>query len=604
MKSSFLVTREMTAGNGERGQTMTLVLLVLGLFLLGAVGLSVDVSNWWFHRQLAQGAADAACTAGVMDMLVNASGGSSTGLPAGSPPAAFSCSGAASTSSPCQYAAINGYNGSGRIAGPSNDVLVSFPSSVPGVPICGNPPVPPCIPGANSIIQVDVVDRVPTTFTGMLGGSRTKDIISSARCGVLQDTSPVPIIVLNPSCPHAFELSGNTTVQIVGGPPRSIQVNSNNQSCAAATSNAANQCNQNGPTIDLSKGGPNFTGSDFGVTGQPKSAPNGFTGATWSTAAPISDPFANVPAPAIPALSPTNNIANVSAKLQANVKYGVNGCPDPNTVTGSSGGYNCVEFQPGLYTNPIVIKGITAIFDPGIYYIQGVTNDNASSPGSGCVPPPTGRGRYGLDIGSNGVIRPSTATGDGSGGVMFYFSGAGGAGTYGSAIFGSDAGKAGGRPIPIDKYVTANAVCPGGPAPPSELNLPATVDGNVLVGPCTKGGTYIGAPNETTGTIRGLLFFQDRANADAKGQPSMQGGGGLVVSGNLYFHNCVSNGTSCTAPTDSYNAFFNLQGTPGGNAYVLGNITTDQLVLGGGGNISMALNPNAVYNILKASLLQ
>src|SRR5207253_5617050 len=120
----------------------------------------------------------AACTAGVMDMLVNASGGSTTGLPAGSPPASFACSGAA-TSSPCQYAALNGYNGTGRTAGSSNDVLVSFPTSVPGVPVCGNPPVPPCLPGANSIIQVDVVDRVPTTFTALLGASRTKDIISS-----------------------------------------------------------------------------------------------------------------------------------------------------------------------------------------------------------------------------------------------------------------------------------------------------------------------------------------------------------------------------------------------------------------------------------------
>jgi len=577
---------------------MTLVLLVLRLFLLGAVGLSVDVSNWWFHLQLAQGAADAACTAGVMDMLVNASGGSTTGLPAGSPPASFACSGAA-TSSPCQYAALNGYNGTGRTAGSSNDVLVSFPTSVPGVPVCGNPPVPPCLPGANSIIQVDVVDRVPTTFTALLGASRTKDIISSARCGVLQDTAPVPIIVLNPSCPHAFQLSGNTTVQIVGGPPRSVQVNSDNLSCAAATSNAANQCNSTGPTIDLSQGGPNFSGSDFGVTGLPKTAPGGFTGASWSTAAPISDPFANVPAPTTPILSLTNAIANAAPAVQANVQYGVNGCPDHKVFANRN---SCVEFQPGLYTNPIVVKGITAIFQPGIYYIQGVNNDNASSPGTGCVPGPTGQGRYGLDVDSNGVVRPSTAAGDGSGGVMFYFSGLTGAGSYGSVFFGSNAGNPGGRTI--DAFTTANAVCPGGPAPPSQLNLPATVAGNVLLGPCTKGGTYIGAPNETTGTVRGLLFFDDRANADAKGQPSMQGGGGLVISGNMYFHNCVASGTACTAPPGSYNAFYNLQGTPGGNAYILGNITADELVLGGGGNIAMALNPNSVYTILKASLLQ
>src|SRR5581483_302458 len=311
MKSAFL--RSQQTRNGERGQTMLLIILVLGLFLLGAVGLSVDVSNWWFHRQMAQGAADAACTAGVMDMLVSASGGTSTGLPVGSPPAAFSCSGAP-TSSPCRYAALNGYSGTGLRAGQaSNDVEVRFPTTPPpGVGLCGNPPVPPCIASANSIIQVDVIDRAPTTFTALLSSSATRDIQASARCGVIQDTSPVPIIVLNPTCRHAFQASGSVNVAIVGGPTRSIQVNSNNASCAAATSNAGGQCNSTGPTIDLRNGGPNFTGSAFGVTGLPKTAPSGFlpgTTGTWSTAAPISDPFANVPAPAVPPLSPTNGLS-------------------------------------------------------------------------------------------------------------------------------------------------------------------------------------------------------------------------------------------------------------------------------------------------------
>ena len=120
-------------------------------------------------------------------------------------------------------------------------------------------------------------------------------------------------------------------------------------------------------------------------------------------------------------------------------------------------------------------------------------------------------------------------------------------------------------------------------------------------------GTYIGAGStDTAGTIRGLIFFQDRRNGDAKGQPSMQGGGGLIISGNMYFHNCNAAGTgvNCSAPNAGYNAFLQLQGNPGGSAYVLGNITTDEFVIAGNGGISMALNPNAVYNIYKASLLR
>jgi len=577
----------------QSGQTVTLVLLCLGLFMLGAVGLSVDISNWWLHKQVAQGAADAACTAGVMDLLANTQGNSVGAFPAGSPPGSFKCAGNTG-SAVCQYAALNGYSGAGLVANTaSNEVAVSFPGSVPGLSACGPGSPPPCIPAgvASPFIEVVVRDRVPTTFTGLLSGNRTTDVAGSAVCGILQSTSPVPIIVLHPSCSHPFEVSGSATVKIVGGPPRSVQVNSNNASCAAATIQSAGQCGGNG-TIDLSKGGPSFTGSDFGVFGAPKTPPTNFTGANWTTGSPISDPFMLVNEPTVPALSLTNGGG-------INVGVGVDGCPD---------NAGCKKYLPGLYTNAITVKGETAIFVPGIYYMRGTTPDNKSDPGNGCVPGPTGTGRYVLDVDSNGVVRPAsnTAVGsDGSNGVMFYMSGSGGAGTYGSVFLGANAGKDGGRTIA--PYATANATCPGGTAPPAQLGLPASVVGNVLLGQCTAKGTYIGGGStDTSGTIRGLIFFQDRRNADAKGQAGMQGGGGLVISGNMYFHNCNAAGTgvNCSAPAAGYNAFLNLQGNPGGSAYVLGNITTDELVIGGNGAVSMALNPNAVYNIYKASLLR
>lgn len=606
MRPAYFRIQKARTSCGERGQSMTIVLLVLGLFLLGAVGLAVDVSNWWVHKQMAQGAADAACTAGGMDLLVNAEGSGPVGsFPTGSPPAAYWCSSAGgAASATCKYAALNGYDGAGRVAGqPSNDVQVTFPGSVPGVSACGPGAPPPCVPGsvANPFIQVNVLDRTQATFTGLLSGSRTTDVAGSAVCGVLRAQSPVPIIVLNPSCQHAFQLSGGPTVKVVGGPPRSIQVNSsclsgsptaNCTSCAAATSNASSQCNSsNAGTIDLSKGGPNFSGSDFGVFGTPKSPPAGFNGGTsgtWATASPISDPYAQVAAPA-PSSLPVNPPV-------LTVPKGTGGCPDHTK--------DCKRYQPGIYDSAITVKNETAIFDPGIYYIKGTVNDNCGEPGTGCVSKPTGQCHYGLDVDSNGVVRPNLAvTGNGNG-VMFYFSGASGAGSYGSSFFGSNAGKASSRTI--DPFITANANCPGADPFPLQLNLPPTVSGNVLLGQCTSDGTYIAPGGTNTGSIRGLIFFQDRANADNHGQASMQGGGGLVISGSMYFHNCNSSGTGtgCSAPTAGYNAFFQLQGTPGGATYVLGNITADELVLGGNGNISMALNPNAVFNILKVSLLQ
>jgi hypothetical protein len=53
-----------------------------------------------------------------------------------------------------------------------------------------------------------------------------------------------------------------------------------------------------------------------------------------------------------------------------------------------------------------------------------------------------------------------------------------------------------------------------------------------------------------------------------------------------------------------YNAFLQLQGTPGSGTFVLGNITVDELVESGNGAVAMQLDPNRIYFILKATLLR
>src|SRR5919198_4005500 len=92
----------------EAGQSIVFVLLALGLFLVGAIAFAVDLSNMWFHRQAAQTAADAACTAGAMDLLVDATTGVNNrgGFTAGT---AFDCN-LNPTYSPCVYATNNGYS--------------------------------------------------------------------------------------------------------------------------------------------------------------------------------------------------------------------------------------------------------------------------------------------------------------------------------------------------------------------------------------------------------------------------------------------------------------------------------------------------------------
>ena len=207
---------------------MLLVVLVLSLFLLAGMAFAVDVSNIWFHRQVAQDAADAACTSGAMDMLAMAQGGSAP-KPNFTPGTAIDCSSTtpntdpAATPVPCWYASKNGYPSSGLVTNtPSNEVKVNFPASVPGYT---NPPTN-LFSGSAPYIQVNVIDRVETFFMGLLSGKKTMDVGALATCGGQLASSPLPIVVLNPTLPDTLNLNGTPLVDIYGGPQRSIEVNS------------------------------------------------------------------------------------------------------------------------------------------------------------------------------------------------------------------------------------------------------------------------------------------------------------------------------------------------------------------------------------------
>ena len=311
--------------SGESGQALVFLVLALGLAFLAAGAFSVDMSNLWFHRQAAQNAADAACTAGAMDLLVGAQGGATghQGFTAGT---SFSCTG--SSAMPCQYAAKNGYGSDGT----GNLVQVSFPTTVTGVPTGS---VPPSGLAPNAFMRVDVTDNVQTYFSGMLSGNRTQPVRAFAACGVVLAQAPIPILVLDPHNPStsppskALDIQGTPTIKIVGGPTQSIQVNSDSTTAVNVGGSAS---------IDLTKGGPGFNGSDFGTYGGPATAPGGFVtanGGKWmNPSSPIADPFAQIPAPAQPAApaaltSPvcsSNSIQNGNC----NVAYhdAIHGCPD------------------------------------------------------------------------------------------------------------------------------------------------------------------------------------------------------------------------------------------------------------------------------------
>jgi putative Flp pilus-assembly TadE/G-like protein len=625
----ILARRRSGAQRPESGQAVMFVVLALGIFLLAAMAFAVDMANLWFHRQAAQTAADAACTAGAMDVLVSAEGGATghQGFAIGTP---FSCS-STPNAIPCRYAALNGYDGANTT--PGNDVSVSFPSSVPGV---STPPS--AIAGTYPFMRVDVQDRVKTMFSGMLSGSQTQNVRAFAVCGVVLAQSPIPILVLDPVSPNttppqsALNIQGNGTIAIVGGPSKSIQVNSSFNASSCGQSNCSVNLPWGSARVDLSLGGPNGTGSDFGLFGAPISAPGGFvpgsSGHWVPHSAPLSDPFALVcapgqggcpliqgsSAPSAPTTGPqvptdegaTRFPASPCTSIPCSVAYKDHGCPE-TSATRSNG--KCVLYTPGLYKTstgfPTGIQvgpgggtsGTTALFDPGLYYVVG-----------------------GLHLNSNSTVRPGTGAGDGSGGVVFYFSGSGtvtvasNSGSINHDAFNTLSGPVDstGARYPNDSTHTnvtyGNGVkCAGTTVVPSNLQnggAGVNIQGNILLGACTG---YYGDPlgaSDPIGIQHNFLFFQDRSAQSV--QPSWGGGGQFLLAGTMYFHSCNAAGTGvgCGAAGTYYNDNFSLNGNSGSGTYVLGNIVTDNLILGGTSGITMDLNPNPAYNVLKASLLR
>jgi Putative Flp pilus-assembly TadE/G-like len=630
MKTKQWKYRRRTHRKGESGQALLFYILVLGTFLLGALLFAFDLSNMWFHRQSAQSAADAACAAGAMDLYV-ASQGAATGHQGFTAGTAYTCT-TTSTDSVCSYAAKNGYISNNTF--PGNLVNVSFPSSVIG---CGTGCVPPTGMTSTPFIRVDILDHVQTFFAGLLNGSRTNDVRAFSVCGAELATAPIPIVVLDTQSPQAtpqqsaLNIQGNGTIAIVGGPSQSIQVNSS----ATASSCGQSNCSVNLPwgsaKIDLSKGGPNGTGSTIGLWGAPATAPSGFlpgtTGSWVAPSAPLADPFAQVcapgqsgcpaingnsapPVPGAPALNdatliwgtgstataceqPTGNSNSCtgnpcsSGSIQAGkcyVTHGIHGCPDPGAVVPARPNTACVLYTAGAYPAQIEVKAGVAIFDPGLYYVTG-----------------------GLQLDSGSTVRPGTATGDGSGGTTFYFVGTG------TVSVNSNSGNKTG----LDVFNTASgsgAYANGiGCTPTSTIpsNVPGTIplnngtDGaNILLGPCTG---YYGDPlgaSDPLGVQRGFLFFQDRSGQSV--DPSWGGGGQFLLAGTMYFHSCNASGTGtgCGAPPTYYNDILSLSGNSGSGTYVLGSIVADNLTLGGTSGITMDLNPNKAYSTMKVSILQ
>src|SRR5439155_22429940 len=223
-----------------------------------------------------------------------------------------------------------------------NQVSVSFPATVPGVTAPD-----PSAGLTDPFMRVDVLDRVKVYFSSMLGGSGVQDVVATAKCGLQGGLSSVPLLVLNPTALSAFSNQGTAGgVFILGGPTRSIQVNSKNTLAATGSNNAI---------VDLTQGGPNYGGSSFGVTGGPTQPPfvlSTNAPAGWNTATtPIPDPFRNLTPPPVT----TGAVAGTSKT----VLPGVDGCP--LNIPWAT----CHEYSAGNYPTGITSSNEVALFAPG-----------------------------------------------------------------------------------------------------------------------------------------------------------------------------------------------------------------------------------------------
>jgi hypothetical protein len=538
---------------GEEGQAAISLVLMLGMVAFAILGFGIDLTNVWFHRENARAASDAACQAGAMDMLAGASSsGPGQGFTAGT---ASNCV-ASSLATMCGYAAANGYAATGLVSGQeSNAMSWTFPTTVPGA----------IGVGSNPFLQVTVQENVRTYFMSLLSASKYLTLNVNSTCGVVQVKAAAPMVVLHPTMSGAFYYSGGGALNIVGGPQRGLQVNSSSSTAIQWLASAI---------INLSKGGPNETGSDVAVVGGPSAIPNngsssgyngGLTGGWKTGVVPVSDPFGLVgPPTSVKSITPAGGTAG------AWVAYGVDGCPDHNSpaYVGQNAQYqnlpaNCDEFSPGYYPNGLSLPNnySTIIFKPGIYYLNGS-----------------------LVAGGSNILRMAQPAGyQQTDGLMFYF-------LTGSLNF---SGCTGCGSSSVDNVPTTALTCDGS-APDTSLGMGSSIGGNVLWAQCAGSGTYWDPGNDTadargTPGSRGLLVFQDHTDTT---QPAFTGSGQLSFAGALYFH------------ANNYGDVLSLNGGTSSGTYIIGEIVTDQVSLTGSGMIKLALNPAATTNMAKIAILQ
>ncbi len=313
----------------EDGQAVILVVVAMGVFLMGALGLAIDGGQMYAHRQMAQAAADAAAQAGILSIFKGTNATSAHPFGTGSPPIASSTCTTTDGRTPCVYARNNGFGGT-----TADRVTLSFPAAVSGVSLSSV---------AVPAFSVTVQRTLPTGLTRFVGAAATFTVTAKATAGLVGTVSPYCIYALDPSAPNAFAATNGSTLTLSGC---ALAVDSTNVDAATVSGGSSLTAS----AIAVAGGGVVTGGS---VVAAPATSVSGFAVGGGSTmtpapalgaAPPAADPLASVPAPAV-------------------------GACDFNNY---SPGYGTWTLNPGTYCGGIAIgNGATATFNAGTYIIKG-----------------------------------------------------------------------------------------------------------------------------------------------------------------------------------------------------------------------------------------
>jgi hypothetical protein len=424
-------------------------------------------------------------------------------------------------------------NGFGTTSGTGADTVFVEPNPA-GVTVTNLDPATP------SLLRVTVTRPVSMTLTKFVGLS-SFNVKAQAVAAIVDVISPVPIIVTHPTMAGALDMNGTTSATITGGPQRSIQVNSNGTNPAGAA--------YSGPSsgsVNLSGAGPSGTGGDFGTFGGPTTNPGnvslGTTGHYLDPASPIQDPLAGVPPPSEPAAAPA------PAACTAH-------CTDcPPTGAGLTGTKpsTCTEYFPGKYSSLDLTGVNSAIFDPGVYYIEGggfTLKNDAATMCTSCTPDA---------ITKQGMLIYDTC--------------------------------AGAQPCALGSDATNGF----------------TVDTNANAALLGAGVTSFASTAAPASPYYGILFFEDRnsnahvGNGAHQAHTIGQGNGCFSAVGTIYITNTLATMKSNAAHYQQVQ----YHGNPCTGVQNFGEIIVSQLTIKGTSGITMGLFPNGFLKVRQVALVQ